>query len=156
MERGVDTMSKQLDERVVALQFDNSNFEKNSQTTLNTLDSLKKALRLDGAAQGLTNIEKAGKSFDLSGITSQVDAVQSKFSALQVIGYSALQNLTNTAIDKGKSIGRALVDPIIEGGKKRALNIEQAKFQFKGLGMDVEEAMKNAGDAVDGTAYGLS
>src|SRR5699024_9652759 len=49
----------------------------------------------------------------------------------------------------------AMVDPLIEGGKKRALNIEQAKFQFEGLGMDVEKTMASANEAVLGTAFGL-
>lgn len=45
--------------------------------------------------------------------------------------------------------------PLIEGGKNRALNIEQAKFQFKGLGLDVDKTMESASKAVQGTAYGL-
>jgi predicted dehydrogenase len=44
----------------------------------------------------------------------------------------------------------AIMSPIVEGGKKRALAIEQAKFQFKGLGMNVEKvemAQKKKPDA---------
>ena len=50
-------------------------------------------------------------------------------------------------------MGSALVDPIVEGGKRRALNIEQAKLQFKGLGLDVDATMASASAAVKGTAY---
>ena len=39
-------MSKQVDERVVSMQFDNKNFERNVQTTLSTLDKLKQSLNL--------------------------------------------------------------------------------------------------------------
>lgn len=37
----------------------------------------------------------------------------------------------------------------------RALNIEQAMFQFKALGINATKAMESASYAVDGTAYGL-
>ena len=41
------------------------------------------------------------------------------------------------------------------GGWVRALNLEQARFQFEGLEMDVEKAMQSATDAVADTAYSL-
>ena len=151
-------MGKTIEERVISMQFDNKQFEQNVQTTLNTLNQLKAALKMDGAQNGLGQVQSAADRFSLANVSAETDAVQTKFSALSVIGYSALNNLTNTAINAGKKIGGALVNPIIEGGKRRALNIEQARFQFMGLfhsAEKVEEGMKNAGDAVDGTAYGL-
>ena len=52
-------MSKQVDERVVSMQFDNKRFESNVQTTLNTLDKLKQSLNLKGATKGLEEIDAA-------------------------------------------------------------------------------------------------
>ena len=46
-------MSKTVDERVVEMRFDNKQFEQNVQTSLSTLDKLKRSLNLDGAAKGL-------------------------------------------------------------------------------------------------------
>ena len=59
-------MSKTVDQRVVSMQFDNSNFEKNVSTTMNTLEKFKAALNLDGATKGLDNVEKAANKMDFS------------------------------------------------------------------------------------------
>ena len=40
-------MSKTIDNKVVSMEFDNSKFEKNVQTSMSTLDKLKKALNFD-------------------------------------------------------------------------------------------------------------
>lgn len=148
-------MSKQVDERVVSMEFDNKEFESNVSTTMSTLDKLKEKLRFSDSSKGFDEINDASSKVNMSAMSNAIDTVQMKFSALQVIGITALSHITNAAIDAGKKMASALVDPIVEGGKKRALNIEQAKFQFKGLGLDVEATMADASYAVEGTAYSL-
>ena len=59
-------MSKTIDEKVVSMQFDNSQFEKNVQTSMSTLDKLKQALRLDGVSKGLENVGSAANKLDFS------------------------------------------------------------------------------------------
>ena len=148
-------MSRKIDSRVVEMQFDNRQFETNVKTSISTLDKLKQSLNLTGASKGLENVGTAAKNVNLSGLSGAVENVRLKFSALEVMAVTALANITNSAINTGKKIARAVWNPIFEGGRKRALNTEQAMFQFKGLGMDVESAMKSAEAAVKGTAYGL-
>ena len=46
-------MSKTIDERVVEMRFDNKQFESNVQTSLSTIEKLKKSLDMDGATNGL-------------------------------------------------------------------------------------------------------
>lgn len=125
-----------IDERIVAMKFDNGEFQGEAQKTINTMAELKRTFQMDGIAQGVENIS-------------------SKFNVFGAIGFTALQTLTNAAINFGQQIASSIMDPLIEGGKKRALNIEQAKFQFKGLGMDVEASMADALYAVQNTAFGL-
>ena len=60
-------MSQEIDKRVVEMQFDNKQFEKNVQTSLNTIDKLKMALNFDGA-KGLDSITQAAKKMDQSNI----------------------------------------------------------------------------------------
>ena len=145
-----------IDERVVRMEFDNKQFEKGVSTTERSLDGLKKSLNFDGASKSLSNLESvAKKGISLESISASLESIGNRFSTLGIIGITVLQNLTNSAINLGKRIGSALLDPIIQGGKQRALNIEQAKFQFEGLGIDVEKAMNSAREAVLGTAYGL-
>lgn len=136
-------MSKTIEERVVSMQFNNSQFEKGIEQSQKSIQSLNKSLDTAGSTNGLGSI------------TIALETVSGGFSTLGAIGFTVLQNLTNKAIDAGFKIGNALLEPIVSGGKTRALNIEQAMFQFEALGLDVEKVMANASYAVDGTAYSL-
>ncbi len=105
-----------IDKRIVDMQFNNQQFESGVQTSLKSLDNLKKGLDLDGAAKSLSNLDKVGGSFSLAGIASGVETISSKFTALGVIGITALQNITNSAINAGKRIISALtIDPVTTG-----------------------------------------
>ena len=109
-------MSKTVDERIVSMQFDNSQFEKNVSTSMSTLDKLKKSLNLEGAAKGLENVNATAKKFDISAMGNGVETVKMKFSALQVMAVTALANITNSAVNAGRRIASALtIDPIKDG-----------------------------------------
>lgn len=148
-------MTATIDQRIVGLEFDNKNFEKNAKKSLGTLDSLKESLNFKDSAKGLEGLNAAGKKVSFDTMAKSVDTVANRFSTLGVIGMSVIHNLTTSAMNFGRTMTAKILDPLVQGGQTRALNIEAAKFQFKGLGMDVEEAMKSANDAVLGTAYGL-
>ena len=148
-------MSTEIDSRIVEMRFDNKHFEENVATSMSTLDRLKEKLKMKDAATGLENISSAAKKVDLSGLDSAIDSVKIKFSSMQVIATTALSNLTTSAINAGKKMTSALVDPLIEGGKKRALNIEQAKFQLEGLGVAWNTIKDDINYGVKNTAYGL-
>jgi len=144
-----------IDQRIVQMRFDNAQFERGVQNTLKTLDDLKKGLNLDDQKAQFQALSDVAKNLNVEHIADNVEKVSSRFGALGAIGFSALNRLTTAAIDAGTSMASAMIDPIVEGGKKRALNIEQAKFQFKGLGMNVKQSMEDALFAVKGTAFGL-
>ena len=82
-------MSKTIDERIVEMRFDNKQFEEGVQTSLSTLDKLKKGLDLDGAAKGLEGLNDAARKCDLSTLSRSVETVRAKFSALEVMAISA-------------------------------------------------------------------
>ena len=112
-------MSKQVDERVVSMEFDNSRFEKNVSTTMSTLDKLKQKLNLTGAAKGLEDIDAASKKVNMSALGSAVDTVKAKFSAMDVVAVTALANITNSAVNAGKKLVSSLsVDQITAGWSK--------------------------------------
>lgn len=112
-------MSKTVDERVVEMRFDNKQFEQNVQTSLSTLEKLKRSLNLDGAVKGLENVNSAAKEFNMSGLSSAVDTVHAKFSAFEVMAVTALANITNSALNTGKRLLASLsVDQISAGWEK--------------------------------------
>ena len=117
-------MSKTIDEKVVSMQFDNKNFEANVNTSLSTLDKLKKKLNLDGASKGLEKINSAVKNFDVSPLSSGVEAVKNKFSAMEVMGVTALANITNSAVNAGKRLVSAFtIDPVKTGFQEYELKM---------------------------------
>lgn len=149
-------MSGTIDDRVVGIEFDNKNFDSRIAATIASLDKLTESINKTTAQPGLGNLSKDINSLDVSHMASGIDNISSKFSALGAIGFSAIQNITNSILNFIKSTVREdFLGPVITGGKERALNIEQAKFMFRGLNIDVEEGMKSAREAVLGTAYGL-
>lgn len=79
-------MSNVIDQKVVEMRFDNKQFENNVQTSLSTLDRLKKSLNMEGATKGLENVDAASKKLNFSGLSSAVETVQAKFSAFEVMG----------------------------------------------------------------------
>lgn len=109
-------MSKTVDERIVEMRFDNAQFEKNVATSMSTLDKLKQKLKLSDASKGFENINSAAKKVDMNGLSSGIEVVSAKFSALQVMGVTALANITNSAVDAGKKFVSALTtDPVKDG-----------------------------------------
>lgn len=149
-------MSATIDERVVEMKFDNSDFEKNVQTSMSTLDKLKQALKMDNARDSIESINKATNSLDFSGAASGIETLKDRFSTLGIVGMSVIQNLTDKAMNFAWSFATKIPAMITQGGWNRAMNVENARFQLQGLISDAKEVelvMQNAKDSVDGTAY---
>lgn len=164
MEGGVLELSTSSETRVVSIQFDNKDFEKNVQQSLDTLERLNKSLEFKKGAKGLNHISNAASKVDMSSLSRSVDETANHFSKLEVMGITALANITNSAVNAGKSLVKSLVDPVVKGGWQRALNMEQAKFMFQGLGYSSKDVgsvgkigtiMDNIYKSVEGTVYSL-
>lgn len=134
-------MSDEIDRRVVEMQFRNEDFERNADKTISTLDKLKIALHLEGAASG-------------------VEAVAAKFSALQVVGVTALANITNSAVDAGKKIVNALaIEPITAGFSEYELKMNSVRTIMSSTGESIETVNKyldELNEYSDKTIYSFS
>ena len=109
-------MSKEVDERIVSMEFDNKNFEANVRESMSTIEKLKSALKFKGAEKGLQAVEKASNKVNFSGLNSAVDQIGVRFSAMQVVATTALANITNAAVNAGKQLVNSLtVQPITSG-----------------------------------------
>ena len=167
-----------VDNRVVRLTFDNSQFEREisrSQTSLSNLDKglanvggkdithgffgrIKDALstfnRTSSAALG--GIQATESSFSTSHMISALNALEDRFSNMGIVGMSVLDNLGDKLFDMGTKLVSALPNAVVKGGYNRALNIENARFMLQGLIGDekeVEAIMANASESVSDTAY---
>ena len=156
-------MSTTVDERVVEMRFDNKHFEKNVETTMSSLDKLKQSLNLQGATKGLENVGTAAKKIDMSGLTNAVETVHARFSALQIMGITALTNITNSAVNAGKKIVSALtIDPIKTGLSEYETQINAvqtilANTSSKGTTLDqVNTALDTLNTYADKTIYNFT
>ena len=163
MEGGYEDMSKTVDERVVSMQFDNRQFESNVKTSMSTLEKLKQSLNFKDSAKGLESINAAAKNTNLSGLSAGVETVRTKFSALQVMGVTALANITNTAVNAGKRISSALtIDPIKTGFQEYETQINAvqtilANTQSKGTTLnEVNKALDTLNTYADKTIYNFT
>lgn len=59
-------MSTTVDQKVVQMQFDNENFEKNVKQSMSTLDKLKSALHFGDSTKGIDELNKSIKKIDFS------------------------------------------------------------------------------------------
>lgn len=138
-------MATTVDQRVVEMRFDNAQFEKNVKQSMNSLNEL------DKSVESLKKFSGREMMSDLGSISTSAIA---KFTILGNI----FTDIYNTVKGIGATLVNKVIDPVSQmatRGWARALNIENAKFQFEGLGMDIEQAMKDADFAVKDTAYSL-
>lgn len=153
-------MSTTIDERVLEMRFDNRQFESNVSNTMSTLDKLKQKLNFTGASKGLDNINTAAKNVNMTGLGSAVETVTAKFSALQVIGVTALANITNSAVNAGKNIVKSLTIAPIKSGfeeyetKMGSIQTILANTEHQGTTLnDVTAALEELNLYADKTIY---
>jgi len=132
-------MSKSVEKRIVEMRFDNQQFEKGVQTTMGTLDKLKHSLKLDGATKGLEDVDKAVKGINISGLSSAVETVKSRFSALEVVAITALANITNSVVNAGKKLVDSFtLEPIHQGFAEYELKMGSVQTIMASTGADIK------------------
>ena len=158
-------MSKQVDERVVTMQFDNRQFEDNVKTSMSTIDKLKKALNFEKAGEGLDKVKDSINlnKINITGLSGAIDQVNAKFSALQVIGVTALSNITNQAMSMSKKMISALtINPVKDGLKEyetqmNAVQTILANTQKEGTNVKiVNKALDELNAYADKTIYNFT
>ena len=147
------------------MRFDNKQFEQNIQTSLSSLDKLKKSLNLEGAAKGLETVNDAANkcSGNMSPLSNAVETVRVRFSALEVMAITALQNITNSALAAGKNLVSAFtIDPIKSGFEEYETQINAvqtilANTSSKGTTLDqVNNALDELNHYADMTIYNFT
>ena len=104
-----------IDERVVKMKIDNSQFQSGVKSTSSLLEKLKQSLKLKGATDGIDKVSSAVSKFNMSGMQEAAISTGSKFNAMAAVAFSAIQRLTNAAIDCGQKIISSTTEGIREG-----------------------------------------
>lgn len=141
-------MSRVVDDRVVEMQFDNRDFEKNVGQSLSTLDKLKAALSFKGNEDNFNVVEQGAQK------------VSESFSAMEHIAIGALRNfgskLENWAENTVKTLSG--VKQVVSGFNKYT-TLTESSFTLEGQGFSTEEInkqLKRMTWFTDETSYDLS
>ena len=152
-------MSNVVDSKVVELQFENKDFEKNATQSISTLKELKENLNFTGTTKGLEDINSSIKAVNFDNLANGIRETTNGFSMMETIAFGVFNRLGAKIADFAvNSIGKIFTfvpNQLWSGGKSRSFNMEQAKFQIEGLDKAWEDLYDDIAYAVDGTAYGL-
>ena len=157
-------MSNEIDNKVVVMRFDNSNFENNVKTSMSTLDKLKQSLQLKDASKGFDNLNKASKKVDFSQVENtatragfHIQDVWLKMS--QVFEYQIAGRIVNSA----QRIAKALtIEPVMTGFQEYETQINAvqtilANTESKGSTIDdVNRALEELNKYADQTIYNFT
>lgn len=123
-------MANNVEERIVQMKFDNAQFEQGIKTSMSSLESFDKSLRSKEGTQGLT------------AIAENVEKLSSKFSAMGIVATTALVNITNSALNAGKNIAKALtIEPITTGLNEYELKMGSVQTILMGTGESLDVVM---------------
>nr|DAM11576.1 MAG TPA: tail tape measure [Caudoviricetes sp.] len=153
-------MSQEVDQRVVEMRFDNAKFEKNVQQSINSLNALNESLKFEGAEKGFAEVEKASEKVDFDRMTTALETLTGKFSALEVIGMTALVKITDKAIDAGTKLAKSLsIDQVMSGWNKYAEKTASVQTIMNATGKSITKVNSYLSKLMwfsDETSYGFT
>lgn len=153
-------MSREVDQRVVEMQFNNANFEKNTRQSIATIDRLMEKLQFKGAEKGFEKLDAAAEKVDFDTMSRALDALESKFSAVNIMAVTALVNITNKAVDAGTKLAKSLsIDQVTAGWSKYAQKTASVQTIMNATGKSITKVNSYLDKLMwysDETSYGFT
>ena len=104
MEGSDKVMADAMDTRIVEMQFNNKDFEKNISVSQKSLEKFKKELNFDETSKGLENFSKSVKNVDFSVMENNIQALTDKFTGLGNVGEYVLSRIRRTLESMGDKV----------------------------------------------------
>ena len=158
-------MNREVEERIVAMYFDNQDFEKNAKTTIDTLGQLKQSLNLEDTAQkGFSVFEKIGKTLDFTKANQGLQKMKTTMSSMGNIfkkifslgpiddAFRALDNFKNKYFDRviGFDIANKLVSSMESIFRQLTVQPISAGWdQYQSKMDSVKTIMTSTGESID-------
>ena len=158
-------MNREIEERIVAMYFDNEDFEKNAKQTIKTLDQLKEGMNLEESAKGFDVFDKIGKKLNLDKFNTSAQKLKGTMNSIGNMAKNmlhigdgplhALENVLNSF--RGyltKFIGFDLASKIVSSveGAMRGLVIQPVMAgwnQYEGKMDSVKTIMSSTGESME-------
>lgn len=133
-------MSRTIDERVVTLQFDNAEFEKNVKTSMSSLDKLEKSLKFKDADEGFKRVNAAAEKTNFSPLIKAQVTVTEGFSKMERVAINVLSSIAIRAEQAGERLVKSLtIDNISSGWDKYNDKIASVQTLVNSTGKSIDE-----------------
>jgi tape measure domain-containing protein len=149
-----------VDNRIVSMKFDNAQFQKGVQQTIDSMDRLKKSTDVSKSVASFGELDAAAKRINLGPLEGSVTSVSKSFMAMSTVAITALSNITTQAMATGAQLVKSFtLDPVIAGFHEyeTQLNSVQtimANTSSKGTTLDqVNDALDELNEYSDKTIY---
>ena len=153
-------MSREIEQRVVQMKFDNAQFEAGTKQTLSTLDKLKQKLKFNDVEDGFSKIANSAKKVDMTSVANSVETTRLKFSALEAIAVGALTKIGASLADLAtKTLKTFTVDPIMQGFSEYELKMGSVQTIMASTGESIDVVNKylnELNEYSDKTIYSFS
>lgn len=153
-------MSREVDQRVVELQFNNTNFEKNTKKSMDSIDRMMEKLQFKGVEKGFEKLDAAAEKVDFANMNRSLDTLQQKFSALDIMAATVLVNITNKAMNAGEKLVKSLsLDQITAGWSKYAQKTASVQTIMNATGKSITKVNQYLDKLMwysDETSYGFT
>ena len=161
-------MTRPIDEKLVQIKLDNSDFTKKASDTVGIFGKLSAAFKslspidLSKTISGIKALNGNIGKTDVSKIAEDVDVVASRFSSLGIIGVAVLQNIANRVTDLGLRMGKALtVQPLLDGMgeyeiKLKSIQTIMSNTMGKNTLEDVTGVLNELNQYADQTIYNFA
>lgn len=153
-------MSSSVDRRIVAMKFDNQQFEAGAAKTIQTLGELDKSLKFKDAGKGFDEITKGAKGVDLSSLADAVQTVADKFTLFGQIGMQVISRMAGAIVDFGQKMVREFaIEPIAQGWEEYNLKLDSVQVMMNSTGESLETVNRYLEDLntyADKTIYSFS
>lgn len=145
-------MATSIDTRVVEAKFNSAQFQQGVAATLKSLDSLNKALQLQGATKGLQDLATHGANVAKStaGVEQGVNSIADRFKAMSVVAVTALATIAHQAVYTGGQMLKSLtVAPLQEGLREYETNLNSIQTILANTGLEGAKGLKTVTNALD-------
>jgi len=102
-------MSRTIDEKVVEMRFENSQFERGIAESISSLNNLKENLKFD------STVDTSAISGSLQSIGSSVDNISEKFTTFGILAHTAIVKVAESIVDMGMKWKDNIMKGVTEG-----------------------------------------
>lgn len=129
-----------IDNRVVQMEFENKNFERNAKESMKTLEKLDKSLEFKNGKKSFKDVEEAAAACDFKPLMQAVDTVKVQFTTLGSVANRVMQRITDSVLDTGKKMLKSLtIDPIMSGYSKYEEKTASVQTLLNSTGLSLGE-----------------